>query len=77
MIKIKSGLEMRHFAAAVIFIFLSVSAISVFAEEPRTKKGFTCNLKRLIDEAKETVKKIDDELEKEEIEKRNRQREVK
>ncbi len=76
MIKIKSGLEMRYFAAAAMFIFLLTSAISVFAEEPRTKKGFTYNLKRLIDEAKKTVKKIDDELEKEEIEKRNRQREA-
>jgi len=61
---------------SIILIFLLTSAISIFAQGTRKEKGYTYSLKQLIEEAEKNIKKVDEELKKQEIEEQNKQREL-
>lgn len=75
--KIKRGLITGFLASFLAIAFLLTFAISVFAQKPRTERGYTYNLKQLIEQAEENIEKVDKQLEKREIRKRNEEREAK
>jgi hypothetical protein len=45
-------------------------------QEKPELRGYTCNLKRLLDQAKENIRKVDEEIKQSEIRKRNEAREA-
>ena len=75
MIEIKRGFGIRLLASFAIIVFLLTSAISVFAQDIKAAKGYTYNLKQLMEQAEKNIKKVDENLKEKEIEKRNQQRE--
>lgn len=75
MTRIKRGLGLKFMTSFITIAFLLISTIPAFSQEQRAEKGYTYNLKQLIEQVKKNIKKADDELKKREIGKRNQQRE--
>ncbi|MFA6282133.1 MAG: hypothetical protein WCY05_06515, partial [Candidatus Omnitrophota bacterium] len=80
--KMRLSIKFSYLIAA---IFLSLQ-IFVFAQTPEDKstyqqtpkiKGYTQNLKRLIEQAEENLKKVNKEIKDEEVRQRNQERETK
>ena len=74
--KIRRELGMRFLAGFVTVIFLLTSGIPAFAEEPKQDKGYTYNLKQLMEQTEKNIEKVDEKLKEQEIEKENQKRET-
>lgn len=59
----------------ITFIFVSF-ATPLSAGGPKTHKGYTCDLKELVEEAKQKIAKIDGELKQKEVKEEGREREA-
>jgi len=77
MMQIKNILCLRYLIIISVVIFLSGPVPSVSAEESKKDKGFTCNLRQLVEQSKKNVEKIDYELNKKETGKNKADNEAK
>ena len=65
---------MKILSGFAVFAFLLVCATSVFAEESSAEKGYTYNLKKLMELAEKNIEMVDKALKEKEIEERNQKR---
>jgi len=66
MMQARNIICLRYPVIILIVMFLAGASPSASAEESKKEKGFTCNLKQLVEQSKKNIEKIDYKLNKKE-----------